>query len=116
MYNRLFLAFLKLILYNRIQFITNLFIERIIQMRKTKRIAAIIGLILIVALLLITLISSFFPSGPKNQLFSACIFTLIALPIMIYAYMMIYKLVHRKDNQHLTDEEVKDENTVSKNE
>ena len=85
-------------------------------MRNTKRIAAIIGLILIVTLLLITLISSFFPSGPKNQLFSACIFTLIALPIMIYAYMLIYKLVHRKDNQPLSNKKEKDENTVSKNE
>ncbi len=65
---------------------------------KLKRIAAIIGIILIVAMYLITLISAIFVTKYTNGLFLASLFSTFAVPVFIYAYMLIYRLVHKKEN------------------
>lgn len=80
-------------------------------MNKAKRITAMIGVVLLLSLYLLTFISSFFSSGPTNQLFSACIFSTIVVPVMLYVYMLIYKLVHRKDISMNPDNPDRDEDT-----
>ncbi len=65
--------------------------------RKVKRIAAIVGLVLFASLFLITLISAFFASEKAPGLFMASLFSAIVIPIMIWAFMLVYRLVHRND-------------------
>lgn len=66
-------------------------------MKKTKQIAAVIGIALIVSMYLITLISSFITTKYTNALFNASLFSTFAVPVLIYAFMLVYKLVHKKD-------------------
>ncbi|MDF2907052.1 MAG: putative rane protein [Herbinix sp.] len=66
-------------------------------MSKVKRTAAIIGLILIVSMYLISFLSALFATEYSYGLFMASIFCTIVIPIMIYLFIAVYKMVHRKD-------------------
>lgn len=65
--------------------------------KKVKRIAAIVGLVLFASLFLVTLISAFFASEKAPGLFFASLFSAIVIPIMIWGFIMVYRLVHRND-------------------
>jgi hypothetical protein len=67
-------------------------------MKKAKRIAAIVGIVLIVAMYIVTLISSFFVTKYTNALFIASLFATFVVPVLIYAFLLINKLVNKKDN------------------
>lgn len=67
-------------------------------MKKVKQVAAIIGIVLIVSMYLFTLISAIFITKYTKDLFLASLFATFAVPVMIYAFMLIYKLVNKKDN------------------
>jgi amino acid permease len=73
--------------------------------KKVKRIAAIIGLVLFASLFLLTLISAFFASEKAPGLFLASLFSAIVIPIMIWGFMLIYRLVHRSDSTIDSDSE-----------
>lgn len=66
-------------------------------MSKTKRIAAIIGIVLILSMYLISFLSAIFATEYSHGLFMASIFCTIIIPLMIYMYIAVYKIVHRKD-------------------
>ena len=66
-------------------------------MSKVKRIAAIIGIVLIVSMYLISFLSAFFATKYSHGLFMASIFSTIVIPIMIYLFITVYKMVHKKD-------------------
>ena len=65
---------------------------------KIKRVAAIIGIVLIVTMYLITLVSAIFVTKFTHDLFLASLFSTFAVPVLIYAFMLIYKLVNKKDD------------------
>ncbi len=65
---------------------------------KAKRIAAIIGIVLILSMYLISFISSFFASEYTHGLFLASVFSTIVIPIMIWWYILIYKWMHKNDS------------------
>ncbi len=88
-----FLAFFLLLLYNDFILISNH--ERTYPMNKTKRITAIIGIVLLVAIYLLTLISAIFGSKYTNGLFFSSLFASFFVPVTIYAIMLIYRLVHK---------------------
>jgi Na+/melibiose symporter-like transporter len=69
-------------------------------MGKVKRIAAVIGIILIASLYLISFISAFFAKENAAGFFMASVFSTIVIPIMIYAYIAVYKHVHKNDKQN----------------
>jgi hypothetical protein len=73
-------------------------------MNKIKRIASIIVVIFILSLYLITFLSSLFVSKYTKELFMASIFSTMVFPIVIYAYMLIYRLVHRKNDPTIPEE------------
>lgn len=73
-------------------------------MPKVKRIAAIIGIILIISMYLVSFISAFFATEYSYGLFMASIFCTIVIPLMIYLYTMVYKIVHRKDETEDKDQ------------
>jgi large-conductance mechanosensitive channel len=66
-------------------------------MSKVKRIAAMIGLIFIVSMYLVSFLSALFATEYSYGLFMASIFSTIVVPIMIYLFIMVYKMVHKKD-------------------
>lgn len=71
-------------------------------MKKAQRILAIIGIILLVGLYLSTLIfallgKDFFP------MFMASLFSSFVLPVLIWAYGFIYKLIKRNSSPDAED-------------
>jgi hypothetical protein len=79
--------------------------ERVNQMKHMKRILAIIGIVILVGLYIATLISAIFTSPASTGLFRASVFCTVAVPVMLYAYMLVYKLLKNKnDSMNQTDE------------
>lgn len=64
---------------------------------KKQRIAAICGIILLVSLYIFTLIAAIFNFDGTGNLFKACIFSTIAIPILIWIYTWVYGVL-TKDN------------------
>ncbi len=67
-------------------------------MKKTKRILAIIGVILLVALYGSTLLFAFIDTIKSLGLFKASVALTILIPVLLYAYSLIYKLAKKQDN------------------
>lgn len=65
-------------------------------MDKMKRVLAIGGIVLLLSLYLITFISAFMSTEYSQSLFLACIYATFVIPIMIYAYMLIYRVIKNK--------------------
>ncbi|MCI9082024.1 MAG: hypothetical protein HFI70_06870 [Lachnospiraceae bacterium] len=70
-------------------------------MKKVQQILAILGIVLLVGLYLITLVlailgKNFFP------MFMAALFASMALPVLLWIYGFVYKLIKRKaqENSH----------------
>ena len=70
-----------------------------ISMKKTKRIFAIIGIILLTLLYLSTLVFALLGKDFMNWLMASLVST-IMIPVFIWALGFVYKLVHgKKDNE-----------------
>ncbi|MCR5836154.1 MAG: hypothetical protein K6G88_06600 [Lachnospiraceae bacterium] len=69
-------------------------------MDKLKRIACIIGVVLILSMYLITLISAIFYKKGLENLFMASAWCTIVVPVFIYAMLLIARVLSPKDNQH----------------
>lgn len=69
-------------------------------MKKGKRILAIIGIILLVGMYGSTLLFAFIDNSKSKGLLMASIACTILVPVLIYAYTMVYKLIHdKKDDE-----------------
>lgn len=67
-------------------------------MRKTKQFLAILGIFLLVALYLVTLFCAIFDSSKTQSFFAASIFATFIIPVLIWAYTFIYKIVTKNDD------------------
>lgn len=67
-------------------------------MKKVKQILAIIGIILLVGLYLSTLFCALSSSDNFMNLLMASIYATVVIPILIWAYTLIYRLIKKKDN------------------
>ena len=67
-------------------------------MKKVKQILAIIGIILLVGLYLSTLFCALSSSDNFMNLLMASIYAAVVIPILIWAYTLIYRLIKKKDN------------------
>jgi len=65
---------------------------------KGQRILAIVGVVLLVALYVITLLSAIFTTPATKGLFMACIFSTVAIPVMLYGYILVYRALKNKSN------------------
>lgn len=66
---------------------------------KIKRILALIGVVLLAGLYLITLVLAFIdPTATKEWLRTSISATLV-IPVLLYAYIMVYKLLKKKDEE-----------------
>ena len=65
---------------------------------KAKRILAFLGVIFLVSLYVLTLVASLTASPNAGEYFLASIYATIVIPVLFWAYHLIYKLVKKKDN------------------
>lgn len=64
---------------------------------KKQRIAAIIGIVLLLLLYIVTLVAAIFNFDGKGKMFMVCLFATIVVPIMIWIYVWMYgKLTNKK--------------------
>lgn len=67
-------------------------------MKKIKQILAICGIILLISLYIITLILAITDnSGTMNMFFASVVATII-IPVLLWAYALIYRLTHNKES------------------
>jgi quinol-cytochrome oxidoreductase complex cytochrome b subunit len=69
-------------------------------MKSIKRILAIIAVIFLLSLIGLTVYAALTSSPNSHALFQACIYSIVVIPIMIYAYMLVYRLV-KKNGQDI---------------
>lgn len=67
-------------------------------MKKVKQILAIIGIILLVGLYLSTLFCALSSSDNFMNLLMASIYATVVIPVLIWAYTFIYRLIKKKDD------------------
>lgn len=65
-------------------------------MNKLKRVLALIAVVLLLGLYLTTFILAVTNFPNSAAMFNACIYATIAIPILMYAFWMIFKLVNKK--------------------
>ncbi len=69
-------------------------------MAKLKKIFAIAGVVLLLGMYLLTFISAILATPNTHSLFLGSLAATIIVPIFLYAYMLIYKVVYKKrENQ-----------------
>lgn len=72
-------------------------------MKKTKRILALTGAALLIILYGSTLFFALTDHSETMGLFKASIVCTIVLPVLIYAYTLVYRIT-RRDNEHIPDD------------
>ncbi len=66
-------------------------------MKKARRILAGIGAILLIAMYVMTLVFALIGSPFSRQLLMAAIACTIILPVLLYAFQLVYRVVKRND-------------------
>ena len=66
-------------------------------MKKTKRILAVLGIILLITMYASTLIFALIDHSASLGLLKASISCTIFVPVLLYAYTLFYRLLHRND-------------------
>ena len=74
-------------------------------MKKVKRILALVGVILILALYGSTLFFAIMDNSETMSMFKASVAATIIIPVLLWAYSFIFKLVKKNDDSQ--DEESK---------
>ncbi|MCR4956447.1 MAG: hypothetical protein K6A30_07160 [Lachnospiraceae bacterium] len=66
---------------------------------KVKRIIALLGVIFLVGLYILTLVAALTTNPNKEGYFLASIYATVVIPVLFWAYSLIYKLIHKKDQK-----------------
>jgi len=78
-------------------------------MEKLKRILALGGVVVLVGLYLLTFISSFIVTEYQASLFQASIYATIIIPIFLYGYMLIYRVLKKDSSNNIKHQTKKEE-------
>lgn len=62
----------------------------------SKQVVALIGIVLLVLLYFVTLLAAIFDSSASGQLFWMCLFSTMAIPLLIWIYTWMYGKLTRK--------------------
>lgn len=62
----------------------------------SKQVVAIIGIILLVLMYIVTLLAAIFDSSASARLFWMCLFSTVAIPILIWIYTWMYGVLTKK--------------------
>ena len=65
-------------------------------MKRVKKVLAILGVVILVALYLTTLVSAIFATPATKDFFKASLLATIMIPILLYVYLLICRLVTGK--------------------
>lgn len=65
---------------------------------KIKKIGALMVVVLLVGLYFATLVLAFMNSTQAQVMFKGCIIATIGLPVLLYAYMLMYKYLKDRNN------------------
>lgn len=90
-------------------------------MKKVKQILAIIGIVFLVLLYLSTLICAIIDRTETMRLFQASILATVIIPVLLWAYSFIYKLIKKNakeqmdEMQNNSNASLKDKANLSKN-
>lgn len=76
-------------------------------MRNMKRIVALAGVVVLVGVYLTTLITAIFAKSLSSGMFMASLYCTIAVPIIIYGFMTVYKMVHKNDDNGISIRKLK---------
>ena len=68
-----------------------------IYMKKSKRIFALAGAVLLIILYLSTLVFAFIDTDTSTRLLKASVALTILIPVLLYAFTMVYKLLDKND-------------------
>lgn len=66
---------------------------------KMKRLLALIGVIIIAICYAVALVSAFIGSPNARNMLMAALFCTIVVPVVLYAYQLVYKLSKKKDDK-----------------
>lgn len=72
--------------------------------KKAKKVLAIAGIVLILAINILLVAAAFGATEDNTNVFNAAIVTVILVPVLLWIYLYIYKLINKKDE----DEQIKD--------
>lgn len=75
---------------------------------KLKRIVCIAGVVILIGLYIVTLISAIFSTPATGNLFMACIFATVVLPVFMYAWLLIAKVLKQNTDSTLKAMDKKD--------
>lgn len=64
-----------------------------------KRILAIIGIVILLGLYVTTFISAFFVTEASAALFKTSVFCTIAIPLLLYAYLLVCRVFRKKNDK-----------------
>ena len=62
-----------------------------------KRILAIVGVVLLLAMYIVTFILAMMKSPATDNLFKAAVFCTLTVPVILYGYQLIYKYLKNRD-------------------
>lgn len=79
-------------------------------MKKVKQILAILGIVVLVALYLSTLVLAIIDDANTMNLFMASVVATVMLPVLIWAYGFVYRLLKGPKNSLPTQDEDKQNN------
>lgn len=68
-------------------------------MKKTKRILALVGVILLLAMYGSTMVFAIIDNSDSMMMFKASIAATIIIPVLLWTYTLVFKLVKKDDNQ-----------------
>ena len=74
--------------------------KRGIYMKNIKRIAALIAAFLLLGLFILLLCSALFTTPESAALFNASLFSIMAIPLFLFAIILVYRLVKDKNNDN----------------
>lgn len=67
-------------------------------MKKTKRILALTGVVLLAAMYLATLVFALIDSPQATLLFKISVGLTLVIPVLLYGYMLIYRVLDNRGN------------------
>lgn len=76
-------------------------------MKKLKRIFAIAGVAILLGMYLLAFISAIFATPNAHALFLGSIAATIIIPVFLYAYSLIYKMVYKNDEHDIGKTKIK---------
>ena len=83
-------------------------------MKKAKQILAILGIVLILGINVLLVVSAFGTTEDNTNIFNAAIVTVILVPVLLWIYLYVFKLIKKNAEDKLAKaEELKVEEDVT---